>query len=946
VKPQSRLVGRAEELATLRSMLNEVREQNTRRIAVVSGDVGVGKSRLIAEALRDLEGWSVLRAEARSTTWTAPFQTIRDALEPWLLERRELPDLLDRLRHPLFHLLTPHLDLPEHPDDGHVHPPAELVAAASTVIHHLASQGPMVLSVEDVHHADDESLEILLRVTQAAGGPVAVITSYRTTGPRAATFADWLAQVLRTESATLIELAALNVQHTGELIAQLSETAVPRSLVESLYDRTGGNPRFIEELAANAPPGPDGAVPLASLLDAPVSGALRDLVRARLDRLDEPRRQLVERAAVLGPGFPLELLGAVTDLDATELITVVREFVDDGILVEERPDQLAFRDALIRDVVASQLLHHDRRDVHGRALAALESSATAPPELLVHHAAGAGATRALLDHAERAASAATERGAHRTALRLAAAAGDQAATSRLLQMAIARSALVLGDFETAREATVRWERLAGDDHDPAGVAEAASHHASVLWSMGRRQDAWAALERGLPALDGTEPSRGHAWWEAVSGQLHLLEGRNSEALHHADRALELAEDLGDRRIAGHARVTRAVALLVEAPADPDEELEEAVNLLAQARRDAAERGDMELLGRAYHNSILPGMGLASLSRSRRLLSEARAISQQHGLVRFERKLETLDMYIATLEGDLDRAAKLLTEAPAGAASVDDTFLAARATLVLSELGRADEAERWIDPHRSHEVPTAVPEMVADVAEALSYLAASRGDAELGAEALVRMGTVARELPFGAALAWWDIAANALCAGTDPRLVERRLDSDAPPVNARTAPAAAHIRGRLAAADGRDEEAAALLADAAAEPHGCRPRAMLVDAVLTHALTLARVGEVELARQEAERALELLARWPGWRRHEVDRFRARVGSTGARSDGLLTPREMEVARLVAQGFTNGEIAERLFISPKTASAHVSNILRKTGLARRTQVADWAHRQGLV
>jgi DNA-binding NarL/FixJ family response regulator len=105
------------------------------------------------------------------------------------------------------------------------------------------------------------------------------------------------------------------------------------------------------------------------------------------------------------------------------------------------------------------------------------------------------------------------------------------------------------------------------------------------------------------------------------------------------------------------------------------------------------------------------------------------------------------------------------------------------------------------------------------------------------------------------------------------------------------------------------------------------------------MLLAR-GEVDRAAVHATRAGELLARWSGWRVAELDEVRRRLPSNGDPAGGgpLLTPREREVAQLVADGLTNAELAQRLFISPRTAAVHVSNILRKLEVSSRTDVAE--------
>jgi DNA-binding CsgD family transcriptional regulator len=124
-----------------------------------------------------------------------------------------------------------------------------------------------------------------------------------------------------------------------------------------------------------------------------------------------------------------------------------------------------------------------------------------------------------------------------------------------------------------------------------------------------------------------------------------------------------------------------------------------------------------------------------------------------------------------------------------------------------------------------------------------------------------------------------------------------------------------------------------------------------------ARSLVASGQRALALATARRGRALLERWPGWRRDELDALIRRLeGPSGAgagahggeRGDGEveLTAREREVAALLAEGVTNAELARRLFISPKTAAVHVSNILMKLGMSTRAEVAAWAVRSGLA
>jgi DNA-binding NarL/FixJ family response regulator len=93
-------------------------------------------------------------------------------------------------------------------------------------------------------------------------------------------------------------------------------------------------------------------------------------------------------------------------------------------------------------------------------------------------------------------------------------------------------------------------------------------------------------------------------------------------------------------------------------------------------------------------------------------------------------------------------------------------------------------------------------------------------------------------------------------------------------------------------------------------------------------------------------MALLERWSGWRRDEARALVRRLQAAGSPShDGELTAREREVAALVAEGLSNGEIGRSLYISTKTASVHVSSILRKLAMSNRSEIAAWAVRTGI-
>jgi DNA-binding CsgD family transcriptional regulator len=153
---------------------------------------------------------------------------------------------------------------------------------------------------------------------------------------------------------------------------------------------------------------------------------------------------------------------------------------------------------------------------------------------------------------------------------------------------------------------------------------------------------------------------------------------------------------------------------------------------------------------------------------------------------------------------------------------------------------------------------------------------------------------------------------------------------------------AHLEGALAERRQLLPEAVKAYEAATADTGVRRSPAVLADAHLGAARALLALGRLDEARTHAELAQSILVRWPGWRRDEALALLHRLGEGRGQASGVgdLTARELEVVRLVQEGLTNGQIAARLFISTKTASVHVSNVLRKLDLTSRIELAEWA------
>jgi DNA-binding NarL/FixJ family response regulator len=228
------------------------------------------------------------------------------------------------------------------------------------------------------------------------------------------------------------------------------------------------------------------------------------------------------------------------------------------------------------------------------------------------------------------------------------------------------------------------------------------------------------------------------------------------------------------------------------------------------------------------------------------------------------------------------------------------------------------------------------------------LAAADGDSAGGREAFAALVGSAAVPDVNSALNYVVTATEAaLAAGVPPEqvrtgLVEQWLGGHPSAKNF-----GAHIDGLLLAASGDHVAAARALAAVLdeREPRLARPLLGSLRTALAASLAATgdRAGALEAVRQVLD---DDLARWPGVRRDRAATLARRLEGPSTRPDGELTAREREVAALIADGLTNGQLAERLFISPKTAAVHVSNILAKLGLSSRAEIAAWAVRHGIA
>lgn len=948
-----RMVGRLDALAELHKLVDDSQWAARPSVAMITGEAGIGKTRLLCELIAAVASrMPVVAGQAREGDAQRAFALTRDAVEERLDGVAELPDRLERWRHPLGHLLEPLLPFVDHRQDDHAHNPEELARAGVALIRTLVGEGPAVIAFEDLHWADAGSLEVFSRLARCDAALLLVGTFRPEDFERRHPLAELLAELERQGSVAHLSLQGLSRQDLAEMLEEAWGRPVGGAVIERLHRRTRGNPFFVEELFAEVehcrtPSGIEIGGDPARLVDVPLPWSTSEAALRRLERFDDRTRLVLQTAAVLGDRFDVRVLAEVLD-ETLDVIDVLAPLVRAGVLVEHSSTVFAFRHALTWEAAASEPLESEKREIHAHAFSVMARDDSAPHAALAHHALSAGHTREAVEHARTAAHRALHTGAPREALRLAHLVLEHAPEDARTQELAAFAAAQLGEFEQASVHAERWVALARATGDRHGQALGGCHLAWTRWWAGAREQAWAALRAAVAVGDGLEASPARARVLANHSRFLMADGRPTEAVDKADEAIEAAEEVDDPGTRAKAWLHKSGAILDSLDHQRHDILEQAANLIDRACEESARLEDVETLAGALHNRLVPDQpDDVPMTRSLELLAEAKTTADRYGLERLADKLALLETYLRIGEGNQQAAEIAIAVArraalPASEAnwrSALDAYLALeQGDLERARAAHITQQELLGDPYRT--------EAEMDIAVVQASIAAHEEHPAGAEEALRRAGKAVGDVCLCVAANWWEVALVALDAGVDPPLVRELMDSDAPTPIARHAGLIDHMRGALLAAEGRREQAIAAFQRSLDHERRGRRAPLLADAHHRVAEELGAQGQKKRARHHVMMCLELLLRWPGPRRTRAEALQRRLGSGQGPSHDLFTQRELEVVTLVCRGYSNGDIAERLFITRKTASTHLSNILAKTGFQSRTQVAIWAVREGIV
>ncbi|MFI5953306.1 ATP-binding protein [Cryptosporangium sp. NPDC051539] len=795
---------------------------------------------------------------------------------------------------------------------------------------------PLVLALEDLHWADEMSLDVLDRAARRLREvPILVVGTYRSDElyPRSV-LRTWRSRLLAQRAGEELRLRRLDRPSTAAMVAAITGAMAPDVSVGALFTRSDGIPLHVEELLA-APGVPE---------------TLADAVLTRAHELPEPAVAVAAAASVIGRSFDVDLLTAVTGTPPDEVDTALRELRDRFFVTPASETTFDFRHALIRDALYADLAPHRRRRLHAQvADAALAGGfgdafvsdqyerAQRPRPAFAHALAAARHATAISAHAEAAAL-------YQRALRTIP--DDLPGRDRAdLLTALSIELVAVDDVPAAEAMLTRAHALWLELGEPVAAAALSPSLVTARHRLGTGLGHRTALLRAELDRLGERTDRpaeeARARILTSLSAVYMFDRRLDESLTYGSRARELALAVGDDNSRWCVDATIAPVLLFAGRMDEGWRLADATiadTLAAGAEPEAS---------RAYQMVGSSAAVLVEYDAALRYLDEGIAYADRTEQFGDRNYMVSMRARVQWATGAWDEARPNAEHALADFSDTVLNRILAQQILGFLAIGRGHwaAAAGYLEPAYALGTELREVQRLSPTIWGLAELALHTGRHADAVDRCQEGYAGSAEVADAAYLAPFVVTGvRAYLASDDATGARSWLDRCAALLRLRnipgTLPALDHAQGLLHLHEGQTGKAREALDRAGAEWDRRQQFWEGTQALLDRARCAYRsrrpVDAAALASDARGRAsaagASIVVR-------AADELLAEIGTRSSSGVPGLTPREAEVARHVAEGATNREIAESLTISPKTVAAHVEHILAKLQASRRTQIASW-------
>jgi DNA-binding CsgD family transcriptional regulator/tetratricopeptide (TPR) repeat protein len=1001
------LIGRAQVLQRLSELIAAARD-NRGQVLLVTGEAGIGKSRLTAEAATRFAASGdslVLQGRCFEHDHTLPYGPLLDLLRQYVVYRpRDEALRVLELAAPEFVKLLPELRelLPDIAPTARLEPEAEKRRLFETLFQWFARlcgddktlpARPLLIVLEDLHWCDETSLEFVRQFAhRVASLPLLLLLTYRNDEIRAR-LRHFLANLDRARLANEFTLDRLNEHDVDALIQSILALGQPVNpdFLGPVYTLSEGNPFFVEEIlkslmAAGDLFYADGRWDRKPISELRIPRSVQDAVQRRVEQLSDVARDVLTLAAVTGRRFDFDLLLRLSELEERGLVHHIKELIAAQLVVEESAEQFAFRHALTRQAIYASLLARERRVLHRKIAETMESLYGLAPEAhlsdLAYHCYEGGIWQQALEWSRRAGDraqalftpgAAVEQFTHA----LDAAYKLNVAPPAVLYRSRGQAYEVLGDFEAARADFEHWLQAARGEQDSRAEWQALLNLGS-LWAARDydrtgeyfQQALTAARTLGDAAILAQSLNRVGNWYVNVE--------RSDEALQFHREALAIFERLGDQPglaqtydLLGTAGILGGDifggATYVLAAERIFSELNDRQSMVLSRTMSAVCAGQMGPNLTTAHSPLC-------MPESIRLMDSALVVARE---IEFRAGEAFALSALAWLQWSLGNYLHALRSAQSSLALANllghqqwVSFALAKIGYILLDLLALPDACRTLEQALASalEVGSMFHAYSARSQLATAYTAA--GDFERARAVLEAVPVSDASFRSQTQRACWAARTELALAMGEPQraleIAERLVTTAVMPDTDTVITGVWLLRARALTGLGRAADALPLLKAARvnAEAYGLRPMFWRIRAAEGDALRALSCHAEAAEQYAAARSCitELSASVPdvpldfapdiALRSNFVAKANAMLPSirplttrqTAKRQYGGLTGREREVAALIARGWSNQQIAVELVLSERTIEGHVRNILSKLGFVSRAQIAVWAVETG--